>query len=369
MRLIGEFQAEKQAFGFQTFLQNHGIQVLYDSTSEGIYRVWVVEEDDFDKALGYYKEWQQNPQPIEPPSLKEQPSLKEHANWKVRMEVPRLRSPFLINNCMIILCGFLFLWTFVQMQRLQQEQGVIALRYELIPLQQELLFDYPEYFVNFRKFFEEYHIRTVEDMKALPLEAQATFKKIENTPTWKGVADMATQHDWTLMEKLPEGTLFGKIRQGELWRLFTPVLLHGGWLHIIFNMLWLFILGRQIEERIGKYRYLLLSLLIGVVANTAQYLVSGPIFLGYSGIITGMLGFIWMRQKKAPWEGYPLQRPVIVFITVFVVAMLILEIASMALQFFHVTNLYMSIANTAHIIGGLFGVLLGRLTLFERSHP
>jgi GlpG protein len=181
------------------------------------------------------------------------------------------------------------------------------------------------------------------------------------------LSEMIVTRDWTLLEKLPKGTLFGKIRQGEFWRLITPVLLHGGWLHILFNMAWLFILGRQVEERLGKFRYLFLSLLIGVMSNVAQYLVSGPIFVGYSGIIVGLVGFIWMRQKRAPWEGYPLQRPVIIFVTVFVLAMLGLEVISMTLEFFHMKPGFANIANTAHVIGGIFGTLLGRLSLFERS--
>lgn len=369
MRLIGEFQAEKQAFGFQSFLRTHAIHSLYD-LSQGTYRVWIVEEDDYDAAVNFYHEWCKNPQPAEPLPLKQAPE--EHARWKVRIDAPefaRLHRPFSLNNFIIVLCGFFFLWTMIQMKRLETQQGAIALQYELVPLQQELLFDYPDYLVSFEKFFQQHPVKTAEEMKALPLDVQASFKKIENAPTWKGVVDVVMTRDWDLVDQLPEGTLFGKIRQGQVWRLFTPVLLHGGWLHIFFNMLWLFMLGRQIEERIGKTRYILLSIFLAVMSNVAQYLMSGPIFLGYSGIITGMVGFIWMRQKKAPWEGYPLQKPVIMFITVFVFAMLALEILSMALQFFHITNVYANIANTAHIVGGVFGALLGRLSFFQRSHP
>ena len=42
--------------------------------------------------------------------------------------------------------------------------------------------------------------------------------------------------------------LFEKIRQGELWRLFTPCILHRDFLHILFNMIWVWILVKQIEE-------------------------------------------------------------------------------------------------------------------------
>lgn len=284
------------------------------------------------------------------------------------MDAGRGHLAFSLNNFMICLCGFLFIWTLFQEVRLVQKQGPIAREYELVPIEQELFFDYSEYRAELKKFLDLYSVKTTEDLKELPPEVQDRFKKIQEAPAWKGVAEMIATRDWTLTEKLPDGTLFGKIRQGQVWRLFTPVLLHGNWLHILFNMAWLFILGRQIEERIGKFRYILLSLLLGILGNVAQYIVDGPDFLGYSGIITGMVGFIWMRQKTAPWEGYPLQRPVILFITVFVVAMLALQALFMTLRFFNITGVSTNIANTAHVIGGIFGACLGRLSVFQRSH-
>ncbi len=378
MRLIGEFQNEKEAFEFQTFLQNHGIQSVYDTTPDSTYRLWVIEEDDFDKTLGYYQEWQHDPTSpsfhfSQPPNADSEHAVSvshpEHTRWRVRMSHPPLHTPFSLNNFIILICGFLFIWTLFQMSQLEKERGSVALKYELVPLQKELMFDYPADRAQIEKFLDQNDIRTEEDLKALPPKVQARFQQIERTPTWKGVVDMFVTRDWTLVEKLPEGTLFGKIRQGEIWRLITPVLLHGGFLHILLNMAWLFVLGRQIEACIGKIRYLFLSLILGIVGNVAQYLMTGPMFLGYSGIIIGMVGFIWMRQKVAPWEGYPLQRPVILFITVFVAAVFALEILSIALQFFHIQALFTNIANTAHVAGGIFGVLLGRLSLFERGQP
>lgn len=365
MRLIGDFQIEKQAFNFQIFLQNHGIKSLYDSAGPGVYRVWVVEEDDIDKALEFYQEWQKNP--VQTPPQETKIPISDHPHWKVRMEPPRLKSPFLLNNFLIILCGFLFFWTVIQVDRLKQQNGPIAPRYELISLQKALFFDIPASLEAIEQFLDENQIKTDEDLKALSPGLQEQFKKLQKAPEWNGVASMVLNREWSLYQELPPGTLFGKIRQGEVWRLFSPVLLHGGLLHLIFNMLWLFILGRQIEDRLGKTRYLFLSLLLGIFSNVAQYLVSGFDFLGYSGIVVGMVGFIWMRQKVAPWEGYPLQRPVIIFISIFVVAMLALEVFNWTLQFFHLRIGGANIANTAHVIGGVFGALLGKLSLFERG--
>lgn len=369
MRLIGEFQNEKEAFEFQLFLQNHEIKSVYDQALEG-YRLWVIEEDQFEKALAYYHQWKQDPSSQQFKVAQEKTSAQNASNprfsWKVKPPLPPNRASFSLTHFLITVCGLVFLWTLFQEGSMVKSQEAIALEYELVPIQKQLLFDYPASLSKVENFLEQHDVRTEEELKQIPAEDLATFNQIQNEPTWKGISDIVVNRNWELIQKLPEGTLFGKIRQGQLWRLITPVLLHGGWLHLFFNMAWLFILGHQIEERIGKSRYLLLSLLLGVISNVAQYLAAGPIFLGYSGIITGMVGFIWVRQKFAPWEGYPLQRSVIALITVFVAIMFALELVSMALQFFHVTEIYPNIANAAHIFGGLCGVILGRLSFFAR---
>lgn len=378
MRLIGDFKDERQVFGFQLFLKKEGIQSLYDSTKddqgEPVYRFWIIEEDDFDKAWAFYQEWQKDPHDIRFEPTKDKivepaapPANTPHSKWKVRMAVPRRSSSFSLNNFIILLCGLIFMLNSMQERNIIAQKGIEALQVGFTPLETKLMFDYPQYLLNFEKFLEEYPVRTPEEMKDLSPEGQACFEKVKNAPTWKGVVDLIMQRSWKDYDQLPPGSLFGKIRQGEFWRLFTPVLLHGNLLHILFNMAWVWLLGRQIEERIGMFRYLIFSLLVGIVANVAQYLISGPEFLGYSGIVMGMVGFIWMRQKVAPWEGYPLQPTVVRFIVIYVLILMALEVLSLGLDFFHMTELYANIANTAHIIGGIAGILLARLPFFSRS--
>jgi GlpG protein len=374
MRLIGEFKDERQSFGFQAFLKQEGIQSLYDSTKDATgqttFRLWIVEEDDFDKAWAFYQEWQKSPHDVrfEPKQEKVEPAVSKTAppKWKVRM-VRQQGSSFSLNNFIILLCGLLFVLNGIQERRIITQKGEAAEQLTFTPLEKKLIFDYPQYFVNLEKFLAEYPVKTMAEIKELPADGQVAFQKAKDAPTWKGLTDLLMKRSWKDYEELPEGTLFGKIRQGEVWRLYTPVLLHGNWLHILFNMAWLWLLGRQIEQRVGIFRYLVLSLIVGIIANIAQYIMSGPEFLGYSGIVMGMVGFIWMRQKMAPWEGYPLNPTIIRFVVIYVAILLVLEMVSLGLDFFHVTELYANIANTAHIIGGLAGVLLARLPFFSRS--
>ncbi len=113
-------------------------------------------------------------------------------------------------------------------------------------------------------------------------------------------------------------------------------------------------------------RYLLIVLIIAVLTNTAQYLMSGYNFMGYSGVIMGLAGFIWMRQRIAPWEGYFLSKSVVLFIFFYILSLLVFEFFSFGLQMMGVAMLSPVIANTAHVVGALCGLFLGRLSFFAR---
>jgi len=368
MRLIGEFKDERHSFGFQAFLKKEGIQSLYDSTKDAsgqtTFRLWIVEEDDFDRAWAFYQEWQKDPHDVrfEPRQEKAAAAPPGPHKWKVRM-VSREAPAFSFNNLIILICGLIFVMNLFQEEKIQ-EKGEVAVEMVLTPIKKKLLFDFPLYFVNLENFLAEYPVKTANDIKELPAAGLAAFEKARDTPAWNGLLGLLKKGGWKNYENLPPGTLFGKIRQGEIWRLYTPVLLHADGLHILFNMIWVWVLGRQIEHRMGVFRYLILSLVIGIIANIAQYLMSGPVFLGYSGIVIGMVGFIWMRQKKAPWEGYPLHPTVVRFIVIYVVILLMLQLI---LFTFNVSRFSLNIANTAHIVGGLTGILLARVPFFSRS--
>ena len=167
---------------------------------------------------------------------------------------------------------------------------------------------------------------------------------------------------------------FKAFLENEWWRLFTPCLLHSNILHLFFNMLWLVLLGNQIEWHLGKRKYILVLLLLGVFSNTCQYLVSGAAFLGFSGVISGLFTFIWFRQKLAAWEGYMLAPATALFLTIFLLGMAALE----AFSFFSIilnnhgiipfsvpSN---GVANTAHLSGALLGIALAKWNFFRQRH-
>jgi membrane associated rhomboid family serine protease len=75
--------------------------------------------------------------------------------------------------------------------------------------------------------------------------------------------------------------------------IFTSMFMHGGWLHLLGNMLYLWIFGDNVEDRFGHAKFLVFYLLCGVAATFAQVLVSSSSNvpnLGASGAIAGVLG-------------------------------------------------------------------------------
>jgi GlpG protein len=205
----------------------------------------------------------------------------------------------------------------------------------------------------------------MEEIKQWPIATLNEFSAINNQPIWKGFYTILldTSHAATLLA----APWFVKISQGEVWRLWTPCILHGGFLHILFNMLWLWLLGRQVEFKLGIGRYILGMLVIGVLSNTAQYLMSGALFLGYSGVISGLGGFIWVRQKLAPWEGYMVPKATLLFLFVFIVGMVLLQTGVFVINKFHLGDFVLGgVGNTSHVVGLLTGMLLAKIPAFYR---
>lgn len=143
------------------------------------------------------------------------------------------------------------------------------------------------------------------------------------------------------------------LASGQWWRLFTPMLIHFGFLHIAMNGMWFWELGRRIELRQGSINLIGLSLLFSLVSNFAQYLFGGPsLFGGLSGVLYGLLGHIWIYQLMAPNPMYNLPRGVLVMMLVWL-ALCMSGLVSMIG--------FGQIANAAHVGGLVIGCLTGLL--------
>ncbi len=80
---------------------------------------------------------------------------------------------------------------------------------------------------------------------------------------------------------------------GDFITVFTAMFMHGGWMHLIGNMLYLWIFGDNVEDRLGHTKFVVFYFLCGIAATFAQVLVdptSNIPNLGASGAIAGVLG-------------------------------------------------------------------------------
>ncbi len=141
-----------------------------------------------------------------------------------------------------------------------------------------------------------------------------------------------------------DGYYFPQISWAQPWRLLTPMFIHFGLLHLVFNMLWLYRLGSQIESLPGMRTLLGLVALTQIPGVLAQFEISGPLFGGMSGVVYGVFGFSWMQARYAS-KGYMLSDQD----TLWIMGWFVLC----------ATGLVGRIANAQHALGLVFGLLAG----------
>ena len=149
-----------------------------------------------------------------------------------------------------------------------------------------------------------------------------------------------------------------EVRQGQIWRLLTPIFLHFSLLHLAFNMLWLWILGRVIENIQGGPFLMLLVSLLGIGSNLGQYYWSGPLFGGMSGVVYGLLGFLWIQGKLNPNYSVRLHQPIVIMMMVWFVLCWSGILSWLSLLLFKTP---LEVANMAHTTGLLIGLIWGFL--------
>ena len=135
------------------------------------------------------------------------------------------------------------------------------------------------------------------------------------------------------------------ILNGQVWRLITPIFLHLGVIHLLFNMLFLYQVGGRLEAVRGTWRFALLVLVSACASNLAEYWWSGPFFGGMSGVLYAVFGYTWAKSRLSPEAGLFMPSSTIVILLVWLVVCM--------------TGLLGPVGNAAHVTGLLVGLVSG----------
>ena len=139
----------------------------------------------------------------------------------------------------------------------------------------------------------------------------------------------------------------GFVKEGQIWRLFTCMFVHGGILHLICNMYSLYVIGSQLETFLGKFKFIFVYFISGLVGSLLSLTFSTSYSIGASGAIFGLLGsLLYFGYHYRIYLGTVLRTQIIPII-----------IINLALGF-SINN----IDNFAHI-GGLIGGYLSTMAI------
>ena len=310
MRLIGELPDEASATIFSDVLVVQGIANQVEAVQDGGWTVWVLDEESIPAAGALLADFRSNPaDPRFQGQKRKTRSLKDQQRREDDAHASRVRR--------------------------RRDLIAPAGAYSIGPLCFFLLF------VSAAVFFLTNGGKN--------LEANQSF--------YIGARELET------------GVPLAEIREGQVWRLITPIFLHFGFIHLLLNAMWIFSLGSLIEARRGTKWLLGFVLITAVVPNLAQYLAThSPRFGGLSGVVFAMSGYAWQRGKHDPGAGIGLDSSTLVMLGAYFVLCWLEQLGLLgSLGVFGGLN---RVANTVHtgglVIGAVWGWWDSRVTLIRR---
>ena len=379
MRIIYTSNNPKESTIFSNFLKSKGIenQLEIDTGKDWgshdygntVCRIWVINEDYLEDSLKWTEEFKKDPSNplftvLENPLkgiLEPIEQAVKNANSEENLPTETLGP---ITLYITITCILLFmLATFTDPHFTAVPKNAPHTPFVTAPINKTLMYDYPKAFEQVDEIIKTNGLEKTEDLSKLSID---TFNKVSQTPYWKGVYEKVVLYLQNNKAKINfDAPMFEKLKVGQYWRLFTTALMHGSIFHIFFNLFLFVILGKKMEKKLGSIQFLLFILITAIFSNTAQYLMSGVNFLGISGVITAMIGFILIRQRFAPWEGYQFTSISLGSVLVFIGMMVILQLFSFSYEVLSKEAITPGIANTAHIAGLFIGALIGLANIFK----
>ncbi len=237
---------------------------------------------------------------------------------------------------------------------------------------QEIFLANPEHYPQLMQLVQDWHrgelAYTVEPEKTQPLNLNSGFKAVAQWPLTAvilivsglltAMINFEPEPNWLAsftivpFEQVRNGLaylpLWQTLQTGEIWRLLTPAFLHFGALHLIFNSLWVWELGRLIERQQTTFHLMSLFLVSGISANLAQYLMGDILFGGLSGVVYGLLGYCWFWDRFARQPIFYIRKPVFVFLLIWLLFCMVGGASMLG---------FGEVANAAHVAGLVTGSL------------
>ncbi len=293
MRCIGQWDNQSQAEQFGHYLFSENIENQIEEHANGTWEIWVLDEDQIDQAKSMFQMFSDNP---------DAPIVAQGAQSGLKKEAQRQKEQAATRARVIDVRA--------KLQRPQITLGWVTISLIVISVGLGLL-------------------TKLGKKEAFVLPFQITEHTVQGN-------------------QIQYYTNFPEIRKGQIWRLFTPMFLHFGILHLVFNMMWMRDLGSSIESIKGPWTLLGLAFTISILSNVAEFYVSGPKFGGMSGVVFGLLGYMWMQGKFNPRGGLHLNPQTVQFMMIWFVICL--------------TILSDQVANTVHGVGAFVGIAWGYLS-------
>ena len=287
MRQLGSLNSKFLADRFCDYLLTENISCQVDADDQA-FAIWVLDEDKLDKAREAFAEFQTNPDA----------SLFIEAH--VKAEQIRTKQ-------------------FKQAKKAMKRQIDVRRQWEP-PQKSDLLI--------------MYLLIAISTLVTLKFQLEGTNDGIFSQLSIAKVHDIGGGYVGWSKEKLRD------VKEGEVWRLITPIFLHMDPLHLLFNMYWMYQFGQLLEPRLKSWRFLILVLATAITSNLVQYYWSGPMFGGMSGVLYALFGFAWAKRDWEPEAGIYIDQ-----MTVYIL---------LGFMFFFMLGL-MHIANAAHVSGLVSG--------------
>lgn len=333
MRLIGEIEDQRKAECFAAFLITQGIPAKADPVGNEKSEIWIHEEDQIQQAKVELAAFQTNPDDPKYSTAVSQASqiLRQQDDKRKRIQKKIVVGRGALNpqpKAVVFLIGICL---------------VVAI---------------------FTNFGEEYRSGLFRALAFTAVDPPDSLKVLAEA---KGNPD-----DLNLR--------LASIRRGEVWRLVTPIFLHFHFFHFLFNMYWLFFLGRMVELRYGRLYFITLVVVSAAISNLIQSIVperwdgSPPGLIpepdlvlisllgGFSGVVYAIFGTVWVKSMIDPSSRFMLAPSTVAMMIIWLVFCMLPGPENQSLT----QHLFgFNVANWAHAIGLLVGILAGFLPVWK----